>query len=99
VIGRAFVIIWPLSRWRFLPIPATFEQPKLNASAAVSGTPPAQDTAAQDTAGLLSARLEPASPALPLALGFAAAVPVTWLQRRARLRFARRRAARRRPGR
>ena len=33
VIGRAFVIIWPLSRWRFLPIPSTFEQPKLNASA------------------------------------------------------------------
>ncbi len=27
VIGRAFVIIWPLSRWRILPIPATFEQP------------------------------------------------------------------------
>jgi len=95
VIGRAFVIIWPLSRWRFLPIPATFEQPKLNASAAASGTPPA---AAQDTAGLLSARLEPSSPALPLTLGFAAAVPVTWLQRRARLRVARRRAARRRPG-
>ena len=92
VIGRAFVIIWPLSRWRFLPIPSTFEQPKLNASAA--GTPPAQDAAAQDTAGLLSARLEPSSPALPLALGFVAAVPVTWLQRRARLRFARRRRPR-----
>jgi signal peptidase I len=98
VIGRAFVIIWPLSRWRFLPIPATFEQTKLNAAAAASRTPPAQDTAAQDTAGLLSARLEPSSPAMPLALGFAAAVPVTWLHRRARLRFARRRAARRRPG-
>jgi signal peptidase I len=93
VIGRAFVIIWPLSRWRILPIPSTFEQPNLNASAAGSRTPPAQDTAA-----LLSARLEPSSPALPLALGFAAAVPVTWLQRRARRRFARRRAARRRPG-
>ena len=92
VIGRAFVIIWPPSRWRFLPIPSTFEQPKLNASA--SGTPPAQDAAAQDTAGLLSARLEPSSPALPLALGFVAAVPVTWLQRRARLRFARRRRPR-----
>ena len=92
VIGRAFVIIWPPSRWRILPIPSTFEQPKLNASA--SGTPPAQDAAAQDTAGLLSARLEPASPALPLALGFVAAVPVTWLQRRARLRFARRRRPR-----
>ena len=34
VIGRAFVIIWPPSRWRILPIPSTFEQPKLNASAA-----------------------------------------------------------------
>ena len=93
VIGRAFVIIWPPSRWRILPIPSTFEQPKLNASA--SGTPPAQDAAAQDTAGLLSARLEPSSPALPMALGFVAAVPVTWLQRRARLRFARRRRPRR----
>jgi signal peptidase I len=90
VIGRAFVIIWPPSRWRILPIPATFEQPKLNATAAA---PPA----ARDTAGLLSARLEPSSPALPLALGFAAAVPVTWLQRRARLRFARRRTVRRAP--
>ena len=75
VIGRAFVIIWPISRWRILPIPATFEQPKLSATAA----PPA--------------RLEPSSPALPLALGFAAAVPVTWLQRRARLRLGRRRTA------
>ena len=93
VVGRAFVIIWPPSRWRILPIPSTFEQPKLNASA--SGTTPAQDAAAQDTAGLLSARLEPSSPALPLALGFAVAVPVTWLQRRARLRFARRRRPRR----
>jgi signal peptidase I len=90
VIGRAFVIIWPPSRWRVLPIPATFEQPKLNATAAA---PPA----ARDTAGLLSARLEPSSPALPLVLGFAAAVPVTWLQRRARLRFVRRRTARRAP--
>ncbi len=90
VIGRAFVIIWPPSRWRVLPIPATFEQPKLNVTAAA---PPA----ARDTAGLLSTRLEPSSPALPLVLGFAAAVPVTWLQRRARLRFVRRRTARRAP--
>ena len=88
VIGRAFVIIWPISRWRILPIPATFEQPKLSAAAAPSAPP-----AARDTAGLLSARLEPSSPALPLALGFAAAVPVTWLQRRTRLRIARRRKA------
>jgi signal peptidase I len=92
VIGRAFVIIWPPSRWRILPIPATFQQPKLNAAApAAAAALPAPGSAA----GLLSARLEPSSPALPLALGFAAAVPATWLQRRARLRYARRRMARR----
>ena len=28
VLGRAFVIIWPPSRWAFLNIPATFEQPR-----------------------------------------------------------------------
>jgi len=92
VVGRAFVIIWPPSRWRILPIPSTFEQPKLNASAAATGAQLAQG--AGNAAGLLSARLEPSSPALPLTLGFAAAVPVTWLQRRARLRIARRRAGR-----
>ena len=89
VVGRAFVIIWPPSRWRILPIPATFQQPQLNAAATAPAT--------QATDGLLSARLEPSSPALPLALGFVAAVPVTWLQRRARLGFARRRTARRVP--
>jgi signal peptidase I len=86
VVGRAFVIIWPPSRWRFLPIPATFQQPKLNATAAAGSG----NAAAQETAGLLSARLEPSSPALPLTLGFAAAVPVTWLQRRIRLHLSRR---------
>ena len=97
VVGRAFVIIWPPGRWRFLPIPATFQQPKLNAAAASGpgaaasgpGTAAAA-TQAQETAGLLSAHLEPSSPALPLTLGFAAAVPVTWLQRRIRLRLVRR---------
>jgi signal peptidase I len=93
VIGRAFVIIWPVSRWRFLPIPATFEQPKLSAAAPPAAQGIAGPAATRDTASLLSARLEPSSPALPLALGFAAAVPVTWLQRQARLRLARRRTA------
>src|SRR5436305_2535847 len=85
VVGRAFVIIWPPSRLRFLPIPATFQQPKLNATAA-AGPGTAAGTTALPAAGLLPARLEPSSPALPLTLGFAAAVPVTWLQRRIRLR-------------
>jgi signal peptidase I len=94
VIGRAFVIIWPLSRWRILPIPETFQQSKLNAAATAPAADAAALPASEGTAGLLSARLEPSSPALPLALGFAAAVPVTWLQRRARLRYARHRMAR-----
>jgi signal peptidase I len=91
VIGRAFVIIWPPSRWRFLPIPATFEQPQLGASSA-----PAAGSAGTDV--LLSARLEPAGPALPVSLGFAAAIPVTWLQRRVRVRVTRHRAGRSRAG-
>ena len=84
MVGRAFVIIWPPSRWRFLPIPATFEQPALNNSSA--SAPP--------SAGLVSARAEPAGPAIPLALGFAGAIPLTWLQRQARMRMTRRRGAR-----
>jgi len=87
VVGRAFVIIWPPSRWRFLPIPATFQQPQLNAAAASSPRPGTNDAAASALPpGLLSARLEPSNPALPLTLGFAAAIPITWLQRRIRTR-------------
>jgi signal peptidase I len=98
VVGRAFVIIWPPSRWRFLPIPATFEQPRLNATAAAgarTGTGTNGAAANQLPAGLLSARLEPSSPALPLTAGFAAAIPLTWLQRRIRTSPASRRARRR----
>src|SRR5690348_350411 len=85
VVGRAFVIIWPPSRWRFLPIPATFEQPKLNATAGAGPRTGTNDAAASALPpGLLSARLEPSNPALPLTLGFAAAIPLTWLQRRIR---------------
>ena len=92
VIGRAFVIIWPLSHWRFLPIPATFEQPQLGASRAAASA--AQVGA--DGSDLLSARLQPAGPAIPLTLGLAGALPLTWLQRRVRMRAARHPA--RRPG-
>jgi signal peptidase I len=94
VIGRAFVIIWPPSRWRILPIPATFQQPKLNESSAA--TPAGTNPGSASTADLLSARLEPSNPVLPLSLGFAVAVPVSWLQRRVRVRRTRRRAAGRR---
>jgi signal peptidase I len=83
VIGRAFIIIWPPSRWRILPIPATFEQPALNGSHAAG--PPGPGSA------LLTARAEPTGQVVPLALGFVCAVPLTWLQRRVRMRVVRRR--------
>jgi signal peptidase I len=76
--GRVFVIIWPPSRWGFMPIPATFQQPKLTGSAA----------AALDNGNI---RVQAAAPGLPLLLGFAGAVPVTVLQRRLRARLRRRR--------
>jgi signal peptidase I len=88
VLGRAFVIVWPPSRWGFLNIPATFEQPQLNAS-----TP----SAAASTAALQAALdngtpIRPATSAIPLALGFIGAVPLTWLQRKARRRLRNRRS-------
>jgi signal peptidase I len=83
VIGRAFIIIWPPSRWRILPIPATFEQPALNGSHAAGPAVPGS--------ALLTARAEPTGQVVPLALGFVVALPLTWLQRRVRMRVVRRR--------
>ncbi|MCW2917957.1 MAG: signal peptidase [Actinomycetia bacterium] len=57
VIGRAFVVLWPVDRWKTLPIPKTFEQSG-SAGAALQG--------------------------VPLALGFAGALPITWYRRRRR---------------
>jgi signal peptidase I len=37
VVGRAFVIVWPPSRWRILRIAATFAQPGLAAASATAG--------------------------------------------------------------
>jgi signal peptidase I len=80
VVGRAFIKIWPLSQWGVLPIPSTFQQPALTGStAAPSGS--ARQAAAVADAG---SPVRPSSPAAPLALGFAGAVPLTLLQRKLR---------------
>jgi signal peptidase I len=95
VLGRAFVIIWPPSRWGFLNIPATFEQPKLNASNAAGGNAAAGGSSAALEAALdTGTPVRPATSPLPLALGFVGAVPVTWLQRKARRRLKSRRERR-----
>jgi signal peptidase I len=90
VLGRAFVIIWPPSRWGFLNIPATFEQPKLNASDAAAGGSSAALVAAMDSGTPIQA----AGSALPLTLGFVGAIPLTLLQSTARRRLKSRRARR-----
>ncbi|MFJ7060332.1 signal peptidase I [Streptomyces microflavus] len=36
VVGRAIVVAWPVGRWATLPIPGTFDQPGLNAAAAMA---------------------------------------------------------------
>jgi signal peptidase I len=82
VVGRAFMIVWPPSRWRILPIPETFLQPGMAApKAAAAG----QDVISRSAMAGLPVRVAPTAPFLPLELGFAAAVPLTWIQRRARL--------------
>jgi signal peptidase I len=83
VIGRAFLVIWPPSRFKMLWVPATFGQPALSAgqpdaaSRSSAGRPAA---AAALTTGQL--RAIHADPAVPLAAGGIIAVPLTLLERR-----------------
>ena len=91
VLGRAFVIIWPPSQWGFLDIPATFEQPKLTSSAAAAGGSAKTLAMGMDSGTPLQASWT----VLPLALGFAGAVPLTLMQRSARRRLSARRSRRR----
>jgi signal peptidase I len=86
VIGRAFMIVWPPSRIGILPIPTTFEQPGLSHAAALS--------ARAQPALATGVPVRPSAPYLPLAGGFAAAVPLTLLERKLRLRARRRLRAR-----
>jgi signal peptidase I len=81
VAGRAFVVIWPLSRVTVLSIPSTFQQKALTAAGTSSTARSAANVA---TAADIGAPVHPAAPALPYALGFVGAVPLTWLQRRLR---------------
>jgi signal peptidase I len=81
VVGRAFVIVAPISRWRILPIPATFQQPQLAASAAAA---PGLKVLRAPGASLLAALALPGAPA---AAGVAMALPLTLVQRRIRRRL------------
>ncbi len=115
VIGRAFMIVWPPSRFRILPIPSTFNQSGLNqparsaaassrlarSSASGEGLPAAKALAQNSALAANRAladgiAIRPSPPYVPLAGGFLAAVPLTLLQRRLRLRLAQRTRDRRR---
>jgi signal peptidase I len=87
VIGRAFMIVWPPSRFRILPIPATFGQAKL-AAAAGHLSPATTAALLSSSGGAIPVR--PSAPYLPLAVGFVAGAPLTLVERRLRLRIKRR---------
>lgn len=89
VVGRAFLIVWPPSRIRILPVPATFGQSGLHQAAGPSA--PATVTLGD------SLSVRPSAPYLPLAAGFVAAVPLTFFERRLRLRASRNLPGRRGP--
>jgi signal peptidase I len=93
VVGRAFVIVAPVSRWRILPIPATFEQAKLNASGtSASGRPASSGLTSVSSGSVLGALALPGAPA---AAGLVGAMPLTLLQRRRRRRLTRKLGSRR----
>lgn len=87
VIGRAFLVIWPPSRFKVLWVPATFGQAALSAAQphATSLSAAGRSTAGSAlTTGQL--RVVPADTAVPLAAGGIIAVPLTLLERRWRMR-------------
>jgi signal peptidase I len=87
VVGRAFVIVAPVRRWAVLRIPATFQQPRLTASAAALAAGPGPALVALPAAGAVLSG--PLAPVAPLGLGLAGAFPLTWLQLRLRRRLRR----------
>ncbi len=90
VIGRAFMIVWPPSRFRILPIPSTFDQARLSQAAAGAARPSGMTQSALATGAGIP--LRPSAPYLPLAIGLGAAVPLTAVERTVRLRLKRRRS-------
>jgi signal peptidase I len=92
VVGRAFVIVAPVSRWRILPIPATFQQPALNkaSAAALAANPLATGLSTLRGSGGAALLGALALPGAPAAAGLTAALPLTLLQRRVRRRLTRR---------
>ena len=77
VIGRAFVRVWPISRWGVLRVPVTFTSKATTTAPAASLSLPRS----LDQAGYVPLPTDPA-----LLAGVAGALPLTWLRRKLRLR-------------
>ena len=84
VIGRAFMIVWPLCRLKTLPIPSTFDQASLHTAG--TGARMSRQAASGSPSPGTAIALRPSAPYLPLTAGFAAALPITLAERRLRLR-------------
>jgi signal peptidase I len=84
VVGRAFLVMWPPSQFKVLPIPPTFDQPGLRHPAASGlGTDSSGPGTGASSGGIA---VRPSAAYLPLAAGFGFALPLTALRRRIRLR-------------
>ncbi len=92
VIGRAFLVAWPPSQWKVLQIPATFDQPGIDAPAKArsAAAGPGSPSGGQSDRQPVTAVVRPEAPYLPVAIGFAGAIPLTWARRRVRRRLRRR---------
>ncbi|MFE2724888.1 signal peptidase I [Kitasatospora sp. NPDC059327] len=55
VIGRAFVVAWPLGHWDTLPVPDTFDRKALDRQSAGGGSEPMADLPAPEAAALAAA--------------------------------------------
>jgi signal peptidase I len=80
IVGRAFLIIWPPSQLRDLPIPSTFNQAALHAGAAGAAL------AGTATVGATALSAVAAAPVAGVAVGTGLlSAPLLWLRRRRRL--------------
>lgn len=81
VIGRAFVRVWPISRWGVLRVPSTFTRRQVAPVPAAGATGVTPLVRSVDPAGSVPWSSDPA-----LVAGLAGAVPLTWARRRLRAR-------------
>ncbi|WP_078891797.1 signal peptidase I [Streptomyces sp. NRRL S-350] len=82
VVGRAFVVAWPLSNWSTLPVPDTFDKVPARAAGAAAADGPTGTTTG--TAGATVVPTE--APSVSDALALAGVVPVALWRRRPRRR-------------